>query len=107
MSEIDISPEDLRSILDILRIHVPEYEVWAFGSRVNGQAREFSDLDLALKTDKPLPPIRLVELKDAFSESDLPFRVDIVDWAAISGDFRKIILNKYVVLQKSGHVAGN
>lgn len=102
MPEIDISPEDLRSILDILRIHVPEYEVWAFGSRVSGAPREFSDLDLAVKTDKPLPPMRLVELKDAFCESDLHFRVDVVDWADISGDFRKIISMKYVVLRKPG-----
>jgi hypothetical protein len=33
----------------------------------------------------------LAALKDAFAESNLPFRVDVADWAAKSEAFREII----------------
>jgi type I restriction enzyme S subunit len=91
---IDISPKDLETVINILNKHVPEYEVRAFGSRVKWTAGESSDLDLVIMTDKPLPTLKMAELKDDFSESDLPFRVDIVDWAATKESFRKIIEKK-------------
>ena len=33
----------------LLREHVPGVEVWAYGSRVNGESHDGSDLDLALR----------------------------------------------------------
>jgi type I restriction enzyme S subunit len=51
---IDIRPEHWQIIRDILQTHVPGYVVWAFGSRVKGTARPYSDLDLALISDEPL-----------------------------------------------------
>ena len=50
-----------------------------------------SDLDLALMTNEPLDIGRMTALKAAFTESNLPFRVDIVDWASTSESFRKVI----------------
>ncbi len=41
----------------------------------------------------------LGSLKHAFSESDLPFRVDVVDWAATEAGFRKIIEAECVVFR--------
>lgn len=40
------------------------------------------------------------DLQEAFVESDLPFRVDIVDWALISENFRKIIEKEYTIVQQ-------
>ena len=34
----------------LLQKHVPNVEVWAYGSRVNGTAHEASDLDLVLRS---------------------------------------------------------
>ena len=51
---IDISPDHWWIIRDILQTHVPQYPVWAFGSRVKGTARPYSDLDLVIVTDEPL-----------------------------------------------------
>ncbi len=101
MAKIDVPPEELSAVLRILQGHVPGYEVRAFGSRVTRTAKKYSDLDLVLMTPPPLTPMQLLELKDSFSESDLPFRVDVVDWAGASEDFRKIIQRKYVVVQKA------
>ena len=99
MTPIDVRPADLDTVRRILREHVPDLEVHAFGSRVAWNARETSDLDLALMTDKPLGIDRTAGLRAAFTDSDLPFRVDIVDWATASEKFRQRILADHVVLR--------
>lgn len=90
--------EKVRAILDRL---VPDYEVWAYGSRVSGEAHDASDLDLLLYD--PIEPQRpckaLYELREAFVESDLPIRVDVMDWARIPESFRQEILRAHVVVQ--------
>jgi predicted nucleotidyltransferase len=82
---------DLAKVRAILHSLVPEIEVRAFGSRVRGTPRKTSDLALALMTAKPLDLARMADLRDAFSESDLAFKVDLVEWAATSPSFRQII----------------
>ena len=42
-------------------------------------------------TDEPLGIDRTAKLRAAFTDSDLPFRVDIVDWATVSEAFREQI----------------
>jgi predicted nucleotidyltransferase len=80
---------------------MPEYEVRAFGSRVHGRClKKFSDIDLAIIADTPIDSGRLSELKEAFSESDLPYRVDVVDYASASQTFRDIILREYETIQQ-------
>ena len=103
---IDIAPDCLRIVTDILRRHVPEHQVWAFGSRATGKAKPYSDLDLAIITDTPLPLAILAALAEAFSESDLPWRVDLVDWSTTSEPFRKIIERDRVVLQPVSALRG-
>jgi uncharacterized protein len=74
---------------------VPEFEVWAFGSRVHGKhLKPFSHLDLAIITDAPLPLQRLLDLRAAFSESELPFPVDIVAWASADPSIQTIIADQ-------------
>ena len=46
-----------------------------------------------------MPASTLADLKDAFSESDLPFKVDIVDWAETQDNCRSTIEAAYVVVQ--------
>ena len=102
---MDIRPADLETIRLILREHVPAVEVRAFGSRVAWNARETSDLDVALMTDKPLTVAQMADLRAAFTAADLPFRVDVVDWASTSEAFRKVIDAEYVVLDRNGRSA--
>ena len=40
------------------------------------------------------------QLKEAFEQSDLPMRVDVLDWHTITDSFRKVIEQDYVVVQK-------
>ena len=96
---IDIRPDHLIIVREILQKYVPDHEVWAFGSRVKWTARQYSDLDLCVISDQPLDGLISGGLKDDFSESDLPWKVDVVDWATTSASFRKIIEGKKVVVQ--------
>jgi len=97
---IDIRPDHWEIVRDILKKHVPQYAVWAFGSRAKWHAKPYSDLDLAIITDKPLSLAVSAALADDFSESDLPWKVDVVDWATISASFREIIERDKVVVQE-------
>lgn len=96
---IDVRPDLWDMVQDILHAHVPQYEVWAFGSRAKWTAKPYSDLDLAVITDQPLSLSMQATLTDAFAESDLPWRVDVVDWASTSAAFRQIIAQHKVVVQ--------
>ena len=103
---LDLSPIHLNITGSILQQWIPQYEVWAFGSRVTGTARKYSDLDLVLISDHPLDFGFLGKIRDAFSESDLPFKVDVIGWASVSPEFREIIRKNYEVIQygkKSPH----
>ncbi len=84
----------------LLREHVPECEVRAFGSRAAWTAKDYSDLDLAIVGARPIDWRTLGRLKEAFEESDLPMRVDVLDWHTISQSFREVIERDYVVVQE-------
>ncbi len=101
---LDLPENHLKLVCDILQQYVPEREVWAFGSRVNGKARPYSDLDLVIRGETALTPRTMNQLVEAFQESDLPIRVDVADWASLSPSFQQVILNKYVIV-KPGQAA--
>lgn len=96
---IDIHPEHLQIVKSILNQHLSDYEIRVFGSRIKGAAKTFSDLDLVVMTDKPLSLHLLTTIDNVFSESDLPYKVDIVDWATTSEEFRTIILQQSEIIQ--------
>jgi len=96
---IDLSPEHLAIVERILAEHAPGCEVRAFGSRATWTAKEYSDLDLAVVGAEPLPPTTRARLKEAFEESRLPMRVDVLDWHSISERFQQEIEREYVVLR--------
>lgn len=98
---IDVRPDQWVIVRDILRKHVPQCEVWAFGSRAKGNAKQYSDLDLAVITKEPMSLQVSGALADDFAESDLPFKVDVVDWATTSTSFREIIEKDKVVVQEA------
>lgn len=97
---IDLAPEQLAIVRRLLATHVPECEVRAFGSRVTGKAKPYSDLDIALLGPARLPIGRLAALREALQESELSIRVDVLDWHAISEAFRSVIANQFELLQK-------
>lgn len=99
MPQLQISEQELKIVQAILAEYLPNTPVWAFGSRVKGNSGRYSDLDLAIHTEKPLDFVQLAKLEQAFSDSDLAWKVDLLDWAATSESFKKIVTENYVVIQ--------
>lgn len=98
-----VTPEERKIIDDILQFYAPGQEIWAFGSRVTGKrVKKFSDLDLVIISEERMPVRHWARVKDAFELSPLPFRVDVLDWATVSPEFRKIIEAQYEVVQSAG-----
>ncbi|MSU51589.1 MAG: nucleotidyltransferase domain-containing protein [Opitutus sp.] len=100
---LQIRPDLRRELLRLITTHLPHEEVWAFGSRVNGTAHAASDLDLVVRHPADLNVRQgsgFWELKEAFSESNLPFLVDLLDWAALPPTFWPSISEHHVVLYR-------
>jgi len=88
---IEISPEQKTIITQILDEYIPDRKVMVFGSRTSPVSKPYSDLDLAIMGDEPVELRTLALLKNAFAESDLAFRVDVLQWCRTSPEFRKVV----------------
>ena len=75
----------------IIKKHIPDCDVLAFGSRYKWTNEETSDLDLAVVGETKVGYRVIDEIKYDFMESDLSFRVDVLDYHSISESFRRII----------------
>jgi len=65
------------------------YQFYAYGSRVKGEARKYSDLDLCYQEEIPLSIIS--QLREEFTESNLPFEVELVNWKHMRPKFQQMI----------------
>ena len=97
--ELALSEPELRTVRTILRRHLSsQFKVYAFGSRAGGHVKPWSDLDLSIEGDEPVPLATLGALADDFDESNLIWKVDLVDRATVSDAFGKIIDDSKVPL---------
>ena len=102
-SPVDICPDHLEMVQDVLRAHLPAgFKVWGFGSRATWTTKDSSDLDLAVEGDAKLDYKAMVGLEVAFEESDLPYTVDVVDLNAVNQEFREIVEGQRVPLPSVG-----
>ncbi|GGO81618.1 hypothetical protein GCM10011348_21020 [Marinobacterium nitratireducens] len=86
---IDLSTSDRQTLSAILKEFLANGEkVWAFGSRVKGTARPWSDIDLVIEGENAMPTADYYRLQDALEESELSIRVDVLDWYRLSDEFR-------------------
>jgi type I restriction enzyme S subunit len=94
-----IAAEHYQILREILSAHLPPTsKIWVFGSRAGGHVKPFSDLDLAIDAGRPLTLTESAALRDAFSESDLPWKVDILDRQTAAPDFWDAIAPAAILL---------
>ena len=73
-------------------------QILAYGSRVNGEAHDTSDLDLVLKT-KDNSHINIddfLNFKEALQNSNIPIIVQVLDWNRVPDSFHKNILENCI-----------
>lgn len=98
-ASIEIRPQDLKIVQDIVKRVLPEgTRVFVFGSRVEGTTKRASDLDLAIEASTPLSFRESAILADAFEESDLPYKVDVVDLQTAGAAFGEHVRKNMVPL---------
>ena len=98
---IDITAEQRRTVLALLNRHLPDTTTWAYGSRVKWTSRPESDLDLVVFA-RPEQSARVAELREAFEESDLPFRVDLFVWDEVPENSKRRIKAERAELTSAG-----
>jgi predicted nucleotidyltransferase len=95
---IDLTPHQQTLIIQLVRAEFPTVEIRLYGSRYRGTARPYSDVDLCLVGESKLDWLAIARLREALAESDLPMRVDVLDWHNIPEHFQRTIAQGYAVL---------
>ncbi len=96
---INLDTQQQSIVRSILHQHIPHATVWAFGSRVSGSARHTSDLDLTVIS--PIDTPALLTVREAFSESDLDIKIDIIRWHDLPLPLQQHIVNHHVIVQQT------
>lgn len=73
-----------------------QYSFYYYGSRVKGNFNKTSDLDVLIKGNEEMPLSILIEIKEKFDESKLPYIVNFCDFYTIDEYFYKLIENDLV-----------
>ena len=94
---IDLTAADRKTVLALLQRHLPGTAAWVYGSRVKWTSRPQSDLDLVVFAT-PEQQREVGDLREAFEESNLPFRVDLFVWGEVPAEFQGQIRTKHIVL---------
>jgi predicted nucleotidyltransferase len=101
LAALDLPERHRQKLQTLLALHTPQAQVWAYGSRVNGNAHEGSDLDLVLRNPADLNQDvpGWDALKEALQQSSLPMLVDVHQWSRLPETFHANIEAGYVNLQ--------
>lgn len=94
---VDVTLKQRAMVLALLERHLPDTEAWAYGSRVKWTSRPQSDLDLVVFATQEQRR-QIDALREAFEESDLPFRVDLLVWDDVPVSFRAQIEAQHATL---------
>ena len=96
-TSIDINHSDKEILLSLLAQYLPHTSVWAYGSRVKGSAKLWSDLDLVVFTAAE-QRCRLSLFKEALEESNLSFRVQLLEWDYLPDNIKENIKASHAVI---------
>jgi len=98
MNKFGLEEKYLNYILDILSKNIPNSAYYIFGSRAKGNYKEYSDIDIAVKSSDKIPSDTMSKVMLEFENSTLPYEVDVVDLDSIKPDFKNLIIDSLVKL---------
>lgn len=91
MRKLDLADRYKDFIISTVLSVLEDVEIFVYGSRVQGRAQEYSDVDIALKCPAEIDFQKILRLKSLFHDSTLPYKVDIVDLRTLNERFLNII----------------
>ena len=95
LDKLNVKQKYLDELTQIFKNYCPKAEIWAYGSRLDGDSHSGSDLDMTVKSFNEEVKY-LYELKTLLIDSDIPFLMDINEFDKLPESFQKEILKKYV-----------
>jgi uncharacterized protein len=109
---IQLNKKHYAIIKTILRKNFPDAKIWLFGSRVEGLAKKYSDLDILIKLSNNTLKVAedaaaygsrvdFFNSRADFAESDIPFKIDLVDWDKMEKEFRHEVLKNAIELEQA------
>ncbi|WP_323733446.1 nucleotidyltransferase family protein [Candidatus Bandiella euplotis] len=93
--EIELGQEDYEILMRVLKKY--PYKFYAYGSRVKGKARKYSDLDIYCK--ERMEDEDMMNLKWDLEESDITIKVDVLHPSICSEEFRELIKEDLVEIK--------
>lgn len=78
-------------IKTLIRKQCPNAQIIFFGSRSTQTADTFSDYDVAIKANEALSLLSLSNIKESLANSDLPVKVDVLDYWRLEKSFQKYL----------------
>ncbi len=87
---IDLEKKYLDFVKQTIANYLRDYELYIFGSRAKNNAKEYSDIDLAIDSTELTPEIKS-KIEAFFEASTLPYEVDIIDLNNITENFKQLI----------------
>ena len=89
--KLDLEPKYVDIIKKTILAEISNAEIFIFGSRTQGKALEYSDVDVALKSSDKIPIEIMLRLNARFKESTIPYKIDVVDLNNLKTEFKNII----------------
>ena len=87
-------------IIAILSVLFPHAEIYLFGSRARGTQSQWSDIDIALKENQKISRTAIGEAISMLAASNIPYKIEIVDFNAVSDDMRQSITQEGLLWKK-------
>lgn len=92
---MSIRPEDCYvEIFTIVRRFFPKARVYLFGSRSRKKGRAGSDIDIAIDNSSPVDFFQLLRLKSKLEETNIPYKIDVVDVQTVQDPLHTEIITK-------------
>ena len=90
---------DVDKVFTLINETLKDYspDLYLFGSRARQQEQSTSDIDIAILTGKALPLHKLSEVRDKIEQSKVIYRVDLVDLARVTSEFKQKVLKEGVL----------
>lgn len=91
-----------KMVIDVIGKHIDlsKYDVFFFGSRVEGTSDERSDVDIGIEGDEPVPGEAMQNIIEDMEELPILYRIDVVDWKKFPDEFKKTTKKEYIHRRK-------
>lgn len=93
MAELDLEEKYIEFIRNTILSVLPDCEIFIYGSRTQGKALKYSDVDISLKCTADIPIEKLLKIKADFQNSTFPYNTDFVDLNFVNKEFLNTINN--------------